>query len=73
MANTTRDGLFKPNLTKTESKAETVSRVARNMIDQEIAKRDAKTARLREARMARDADVPTPPAKPERKTARSAK
>lgn len=74
MANTNRDGLFKPNLTKTESKAETVSRVARNMIDQEIAKRDAKTARLREARMARDAAVPVPPAKPERKAgARGAK
>lgn len=68
MAGTNRDGLFKPNLTKTESKAETVSRVARSMIDQEIAKRDAKTARLREARMARDAAVPAPPAKPERKT-----
>lgn len=58
MAGTNRDGLFKPNLTKTESKAETVSRVARSMIDQEIAKRDAKTARLREARLAMEAAAP---------------
>lgn len=61
MASANHDGIFKPNLTKTESKAEAVSRIARSMIDQEIAKRDAKTARLREARMARDAAVPTAP------------
>lgn len=74
MASANHDGIFKPNLTKTESKAETVSRIARSMIDQEVAKRDAKTARLREARIARDAALPALPAKPERKTsARSAK
>lgn len=66
MAKTTHDDLFKPNLTKTESKAETVARVARSLINQETVRRDAKTARLREARLARDAALPLPPAKPAR-------
>ncbi|MBS7543175.1 hypothetical protein [Ancylobacter oerskovii] len=55
MANPTRETLFKPNLTKTESKAEAVSRIAMSMIEQETARRDAKTARLREARLAQEA------------------
>ena len=72
MTDVTRDSLFKPNLTKTESKAEAVSRIAKTMIEQEVVKRDAKTARLREARLARDADVP--PAKaPRRAASRAAK
>lgn len=60
MTDPTRDALFKPNLTKTESKAEAVSRIAKTLIEQEIEKRDAKTARLKEARLARDAAVPSP-------------
>ncbi len=63
MASANHDGIFKPNLTKTERKAETVSRIARSMIDQEVAKRDAKTARLREARMAMEASAPAAPAR----------
>lgn len=55
MKTPTRDTLFKPNLTKTESKAEAVSRIAMSMIEQETARRDAKTARLREARLAQEA------------------
>jgi hypothetical protein len=55
MAEPTRDNLFKPNQTKAESKADAVSRIARSMIDEEIAKRDAKTARLKEARLALEA------------------
>ncbi|GAB4069078.1 hypothetical protein KHC28_20785 [Ancylobacter sonchi] len=58
MANPTRDTLFKPNLTKTESKAESVSRIAKSMIEQDMAKRDAKTARLRAARLAQEAAEP---------------
>ncbi|MFK8252432.1 hypothetical protein [Ancylobacter terrae] len=52
---TRRDDMFKPHLSKTESKAEQVSRIAKSMIEQEIASRDAKTARLRAARLAREA------------------
>ncbi|MFT0859583.1 hypothetical protein [Ancylobacter sp. G4_0304] len=55
MVEPTRDNLFKPNLTKAESKADAVSRIAKTMIDQEVARRDAKTARLREARLAQEA------------------
>lgn len=55
MTDPTRDTAFKPNLTKTESKAEAVSRIAMSMIEQETAKRDAKTSRLREARLAMEA------------------
>ncbi|GAB4064779.1 hypothetical protein KHC28_11795 [Ancylobacter sonchi] len=58
MAKPTKGSLFKPNLTRTESKAESVSRVAMSMIEQETAKRDAKTARLREARLAQEAAAP---------------
>ncbi|MCB4769920.1 hypothetical protein LGR54_14975 [Ancylobacter sp. Lp-2] len=68
MTNPTRAPLFKPNLTKTESKAESVSRIAMSMIEQETAKRDAKTARLRAARLAQEDAAP--PAKPAAKSRR---
>lgn len=55
-----RDDPFRPNLTRTESRAESVSRIARGMIDEEVARREAKTARLKAARLAREADTPTP-------------
>ncbi|MCK0207114.1 hypothetical protein MWN33_03600 [Starkeya koreensis] len=55
MAKINRDTLFKPNLSKAESKAESVSRIAMSMIGQEMAARDAKMARLREARLADEA------------------
>ncbi|MCS0503594.1 hypothetical protein [Ancylobacter mangrovi] len=59
MADLTRNNLFKPNLSKTESRAEAVSRTAMGMIQQEATKRDAKLMRLREARLAREAvDAP---------------
>lgn len=57
---TRRDDMFKPHLSKTESKAEQVSRIAKSMIEQEIASRDAKTARLRAARLAREAAEAVP-------------
>ncbi|WP_029351344.1 hypothetical protein [Bosea sp. 117] len=73
MANSPRDDVFKPNLSRTESKAESVSRVAKTAIRQEIASRDAKTARLRAARLARDAAAPAPePVAPRRSRAKKA-
>ncbi|WP_029353403.1 hypothetical protein [Bosea sp. 117] len=50
-----RDTAFKPKLSQTESKAEAVSRIAKSLIKQEAALREAKTARLREARLAKEA------------------
>lgn len=55
MTAVTRDTLFKPILSKTESKAEAVSRIAKSALAHDIALRDAKTARLREARLAKEA------------------
>ena len=79
MTKITHDALFKPNMSKAETKAEAVSRAAMTMIEQEVALRDAKTARLREERLAREAtDEPVkakakPKAKPAAKsTAKSA-
>ncbi|MBS9479060.1 hypothetical protein [Ancylobacter radicis] len=60
MTKLTRDTLFKPTLSRTESKAEAVSRIAMSMIEQEVAVREAKTERLRQARLAQEA-VDTPP------------
>jgi hypothetical protein len=48
-------GAFMPSKSKSETKADVTSQAAKNIIDAEVAKRDAKTARLREARMAREA------------------
>lgn len=50
-----RETAFKPKPTPAESKAEAAFRIARSMIETEVALRDAKTARLREARLAKEA------------------
>ncbi|MCJ8142852.1 hypothetical protein MKI84_07965 [Ancylobacter sp. A5.8] len=72
MTTVTRDTNFKPSLTKAESKADTVSRIAMSMIEHEAAHRDAKLARLRQERLAREAAevaVPVAPAKAKPKAA----
>lgn len=56
MAKVTKESLFKPKLTAGETKSEAIDRAARSIIDQQIAARDAKTARLRLARLAREAE-----------------
>ena len=48
------DSLFKFTPTRTESKSETTSRVAREIIDRAAAATAAKTARLRAARLSRE-------------------
>jgi len=61
-------GLFKPNSTRTEAKADTTDKAARQIIDAEAAKRAAKTEKLRAARLAQEADAPAPaPTKARRK------
>lgn len=65
MTKPTRDGAFKPSLSKSESKADAVSRIAMSIIEQEVVSRDAKTARLKLARLAREAAEQAPaPSKP---------
>ncbi|GLK77489.1 hypothetical protein GCM10008171_27430 [Methylopila jiangsuensis] len=74
MLKLTKESLFKPS--KAEVKGDATTRAARAIIDQETARRDAKTARLREARLARDAAeqaaAPAPKAAPVRKRAKAA-
>ena len=48
----TKDTLFKSTRSKSESKAATTTSAARAILDAEVAQREAKTARLREAREA---------------------
>lgn len=59
----TKDTLFRPS--RMETKAETTTAVAMGMIDKESAARDAKTQRLRAARLEREAAElrKTPPKK----------
>lgn len=63
MADIAVDSLpFQPKPSKSESKAETTNAAARAILDAEAARRDAKTARLRAARIA--AEEATPAAAP---------
>lgn len=64
---------FRPKLSQSESKAESVSRIAMSMIEQDSKLRDAKIARLREARLAQESAerASAPPApKPARRKAK---
>jgi hypothetical protein len=57
--------LFKPKLSQTEIKVDATTRAARAIVDEEADARDAKTERLRAARLAQEAaDAP-----PEQKVA----
>ncbi|WP_371345964.1 hypothetical protein [Ancylobacter sp. IITR112] len=59
---------FVPKLSQSESKAETVSRIAMSMIESDTLARDAKIARLRAARLAQEAAADAAPAaKPARR------
>lgn len=50
----TKDTLFKPSRSKAETKAEITDRTVRAILDDEEAKRRAKTAKLRAARLAQE-------------------
>ncbi|QOG08000.1 hypothetical protein IGS74_07395 [Aureimonas sp. OT7] len=65
---------FKPKLSKSESKYDTTTSAARAIIDAESKRRLEKTARLREARMAVEAQtVAAVPAKKRRAPAKAVK
>lgn len=67
MSGNITEGLFKRPASKAESKADSTNRAAREIISGEAAKREAKTARLREARMALEAAQPAPEEAPKRR------
>lgn len=57
------EGIFKPKLSKGELKSEATWRAAREILDGEAASRAAKSARLRAARLVREAaEKPVPAA-----------
>jgi len=64
MAN--KDTLFKPRGTSAETKAATTDKAFRDIVETEARMREAKTARLREARLARDAQQPPAPEQPKK-------
>ncbi|GAA4526929.1 hypothetical protein GCM10023174_13790 [Chelativorans composti] len=56
MSQTLIDQVFTPKPNRFETRQDTTTRVAREIIEQEVAAREAKTARLRAAREAREAE-----------------
>jgi hypothetical protein len=69
-------GIFAPNPSRQDSKATTTTNVARSILEAEVKQREAKTARLRAARLKMEAEAPPAPvkaAKPAKKRAAKAK
>ena len=64
----TEHNLFRPRPSKAETKADVTDHAARTIIEDEAARREAKTARLRQARLESEAKLSTAkaPAKPRR-------
>lgn len=56
VSKTSVDRYFKPSLSKAETKADITNRTARAITDAATALRDAKTAKLRQARLAQEAE-----------------
>lgn len=50
------EGVFKPKPSSSETKADMTTKTARSIISAEVAAREAKTERLRQARQARDGE-----------------
>ena len=64
MAKTTEArGIFAPNPSRQDSKASTTTNVARAILETEVKQREAKTARLRELRLKKEAEARPPPPK----------
>lgn len=61
------NSIFTPKPTRQETKAEITSRVARDIMDKEATARDAKSTRLRAARLEREAALALEAAKPSKK------
>lgn len=63
-------GVFAPNPSRQDSKAHTTSSVARSILEAEAKQREAKTARLRELRLKKEAEAAPQPAKAAAKPAK---
>ena len=66
------EGLFKPRLSGSETKAKVTTEAARSIIKDEAAARQEKTKRLRAARLAREAKEEATPASAGKKTRKRA-
>ena len=73
MQKVTKESVFKPS--KIEAKGDATTRAARAIIDKETDARDAKTARLKAARLAKEASdlAAAPPPAPAKKTVRKSR
>lgn len=58
MTKLTKNNLFKVYDSKPETAMDKTARVVRQMVDEETEQRDAKNARLRNARLEREANTP---------------
>ncbi|MGN6307175.1 MAG: hypothetical protein ACTHNH_20350 [Mesorhizobium sp.] len=58
------NAIFQPKPSKQEAKADATTQLARKIMDGETAAREAKTERLRQARLAKQKSEPAAPAKP---------
>ncbi|TYR37153.1 hypothetical protein FY036_00335 [Mesorhizobium microcysteis] len=67
------DAVFRPKLNKQEVKADEITRNVRAIMSAEVTTRDSKTERLRALRLARDAQMPSAPAKKVRTVSRRVK
>jgi hypothetical protein len=56
-------GVFAPNPSRQDSKANTTTSVARAILETEVKQREAKTARLRELRLKKEAETAQEPPK----------
>lgn len=71
MKRTLANSVFKPTLSRMESKNDATTRTARGIVDTEAAAMAAKTERLRAARLALEASAEKPAAPEKRRKPRS--
>ena len=71
MAKPTKITLFEDPKPKAETLMDKTTRAAREILDDESERREVKTARLRKARLEREAGTPAPAPKPAKKTSRA--
>lgn len=63
MAKLTKAGVFKAQGPKVETPMDKTTRIVRKMVEEETEQRKAKNDRLRNARLEREASVPTKPSR----------
>lgn len=68
MVNRPKSSVFKTQTPRAETPMDKTIHIVREIADEEAEKRRIKNARLRSARLEREANTPAEPAKPPRKT-----